>query len=92
MSMTLYNFPRACTVLVYFMCNKNKIILTTGKGNINTFGGLKSMILSLSFCNEKQIKEFEVNLKRFFSIKKEDFHLYLTNWPIQITYACDYLP
>lgn len=91
MSMTLDNFPRACTVLVYFMCNKNKIIITTGKGNINTFGGLKSMILSLSSCNEKRIKEFEVNFKRFFSLKK-DFHVYLTNWPIQITYACDYLP
>lgn len=53
------------------MCNKNKIILTTGKGNINTFGGLKSMILSLSSCNEKRIKELEVGLKWFFFSNKK---------------------
>lgn len=53
MLMTLYNLFRVCIVLVYFMCNKNKIILMIGKGNINIFGGLKLMILLLFFCNEK---------------------------------------
>lgn len=49
------------------------------------------MILSLSSCNEKRIKEFEVNLKRFFSLKKRRFSR-LFNKLTNPNYVCMWLP